>query len=315
MHYRTLGKTELNVSLLSLGTGGPSMFGQNKGLEQNNQTALVRRCLDMGINLIDTHERYKDSEKILGRALKGVPRDSYNLVTKWAYAPGVDDFNPDPEALARSVERSLQRLRTDHVEVLLFHGMMPEHHDLVVDRYVPVLQRLKDEGKVKFGGFSLRYVVDPAHEGALTALGRTPDLWDVIMLKFGILNQYASKKVLPLAMEHNVGILNMAAVRFKLPNPKLLAETVADWKARGLVPSDALPDADPLGWLATGDVDSVISAAYKFAAEHPAIGSVISGTSNIDHMERNVAALERPYLPVESRLKLENLFGHIAEYA
>ena len=43
--------------------------------------------------------------------------------------------------------------------------------------------------------------------------------------------------------------------------------------------------------------------------------SVISGTSNIDHMERNVAALERPYLPVESRLKLENLFGHIAEYA
>ena len=61
MHYRTLGKTELNVSLLSLGTGGPSMLGQNKGLEQNNQTALVRRCLDMGINLIDTHERYKDS--------------------------------------------------------------------------------------------------------------------------------------------------------------------------------------------------------------------------------------------------------------
>jgi L-galactose dehydrogenase len=269
----------------------------------------------MGINLIDTHEQYKDSEEILGRALEGVPRDSYTMVTKWSYAPGGDDFNPDPEALARLVERSLRRLRTDHVDVLLFHGMKSEHHDLVVDRYVPVLQRLKDEGKVRFGGFSLRYGVDPAHEGAVTALERTPELWDVIMLKFGILNQYASKKALPLAMEHNVGIMNMAAVRFKLPNPKLLAETIADWKARGLVPQDALPDDDPLGWLVDGDVDSVISAAYKFAAEHPAISSVVSGTSNIGHMEGNVAAMEHPYLPVESRIRLESLFGHIAEYA
>ena len=315
MHYRTLGKTGLDVSLLSLGTGGPSMFGQKKGLEQKQQTDLVRQCLDMGINLIDTHERYSDSEEILGRALSGVRRDSYNLVTKWSYAPGGDDFNPDPEALARSVERSLQKLDTDHVEVLLFHGLTSEHHDRVVEQYVPVLQRLKYEGKVRFGGFSLRFSDDPTHEGALTALERTPELWDVIMLKFGILNQYASKKALPLAMEHNIGILNMAAVRFKLPNPKLLADTIADWKTRGLVPSDALPDNDPLGWLVDGDVDSVISAAYKFAAEHPAIGSVVSGTSNIGHMERNVAAMEQPYLPTESRLRLENLFGHIAEYA
>ncbi|MDP6453258.1 MAG: aldo/keto reductase [SAR202 cluster bacterium] len=315
MHYRTLGKTGLNVSLLSLGTGGPSMFGQNNGLEQKQQTELVRRCLDMGINLIDTHERYKDSEEILGKALKGVSRDAYNLVTKWAYAPGGDDFESDPEALSRSVERSLRRLGTDHVEVLLFHGLMPEHHDLVLERYVPVLQRLKDEGKVRFGGFSLRFVDDPSHEGALTALERTPELWDVIMLKFGILNQYASKHALPLAMEHNIGILNMAAVRFKLPDPKLLAETIADWKARGLIPSDALPDDDPLGWLVDDDVDSVISAAYKFAAEHPAIGSVISGTSSIEHMERNISAMERPYLPQEARFRLERLFGHIAEYA
>ena len=64
-----------------------------------------------------------------------------------------------------------------------------------------------------------------------------------------------------------------------------------------------------------GDVDSVISAAYKFAAEHPAIGSVISGTSRIGHMERNVAAMEQPYLPAESRLRLERLFGHFAECA
>ena len=62
-------------------------------------------------------------------------------------------------------------------------------------------------------------------------------------------------------------------------------------------------------------MDSVISAAYKFAADHPAISSVITGTSNLAHMESNVRAMERPYLPHADRVRLERIFGHIAEYA
>ena len=65
MHYRTLGRTGLKVSLLSQGTGGPSQFGQNKGLFQAEQNRLIRRCLDLGINLFDTHESYGESEAIL----------------------------------------------------------------------------------------------------------------------------------------------------------------------------------------------------------------------------------------------------------
>ena len=75
MHYRTLGRTGLRVSVLSQGTGGPSMFGQKSGLGHAEQNRLIRGCLDLGINLFDTHEGYADSERILGRALKGVPRD------------------------------------------------------------------------------------------------------------------------------------------------------------------------------------------------------------------------------------------------
>ena len=55
---------------------------------------------------------------------------------------------------------------------------------------------------------------------------KAPDLWDVIMLKYGILNQYAAKEMLPLALRHDIGILNMAAVRIKLPNPEVC------WKRR-----------------------------------------------------------------------------------
>ncbi len=314
MRYRTLGRTGLKVSLLSQGTGGPSMFGQKSGLVQIEQNRLIRRCLDLGINLFDTHESYGDSEAILGRALEGVPRDDYILVTKWAY-PRDGDPTADPEELARSVERSLRRLNADHIDALLFHGLLAEHHDMVVERYMPVLERLRERGLVAHRGFSLRFIVDPAQCGAVAGLRRAPRLWDVIMLKFGILNQRAAKEILPLALEHNIGILNMAAVRIKLPNPQLLEDTISDWKSRGLVPKDALPDKDPLGWLIHDGVESVVAAAYKFAADHPAISSVITGTSNLAHLESNVRAMENPTLDPSDHSRLEKLFGHIVEYA
>ena len=316
MNRRTLGKTGLRVSLLSQGTGGPSQFGQRRGAVQAEQNRLIRRCLDLGINLFDTHHSYGDSEAILGAALRGVPRDDYILATKWAY-PRDGDPNgvQDPEDLARSVERSLRRLETDRIEIFLIHGLLAEHHDAAVDRYMPVLDRLKERGMIARVGFSTRFIVDPEQRGALAGLTKAPDAWDVIMLKFGILNQRAARRILPLALRHDVGILNMAAVRIRLPNPTLLAETVADWKSRGIIGRDALPDEDPLGWLVRDDVESVISAAYKFAADHPAISSVITGTSNIAHLETNARALRRPYLRDADRRRLEKIFGGVAEYA
>ncbi len=314
MEYRTLGRTGLKVSLLSQGTGGPSQFGQRRGLLQEEQNRLIRKCLDLGINLFDTHERYGDSEAILGRALTGVRREDYALVTKWAY-PRDGDTSGDPEKLSRSVERSLRRLNTDHLEVMLFHGLLPEHHDMVVDRYMPVLERLRERGLVGHRGFSLRFIDDPAQRGAIEGLRKAPKLWDVIMLKYGILNQYAAKEILPLAVKHDVGILNMAAVRIKLPNPKLLEETIADWKSRGLVPEDALPDKRPLDWLIHGDVESVVAAAYKFAADHSAISSVITGTSNLAHLESNARAMDTPTLDSADHARLKRLFAHIVEYA
>ena len=134
------------------------------------------------------------------------------------------------------------------------------------------------------------------------------------MLKYGILNQYAAKETLPLAMKHNVGILNMASVRIKLANPKLLEELIAEWKGKGYIPQDSLPERNPLDWLIRDEVDSVASAAYKFAADHPAISTVITGTSNIGHLEKNVAALENPFLPEPDGRRLIELFGEIAEY-
>ena len=314
MEYRTLGKTGLKVSLASFGTGGPSQFGQHKGLEQKQQTALIRRCLDLGVNLFDTHEAYGSSEELLGEALRGVPRDSYYLVTKWAYHRDGGEVQ-DATAFSASVERSLSRLNTDYVDVMMIHGILAAEYDSVVERFLPTLERLREQGKIRFKGFSTRYIADPAQEILPVALRSDAARWDVVMLKYGILNQIAAKEALPLAMEHNIGVLNMASVRIKLPVPALLEELIAEWKDKGHIPNDRLPSRDPLGWLVHDDVDSVVSAAYKFGADHPAIGSVITGTSTMEHLNANIAALEKPRLPDADSARLRSLFGDITEYA
>lgn len=314
MHYRTLGRTGLKVSLLSLGTGGASAFGQPAGMEQRDQTALVRRALDLGVNLFDSSVGYGESEAILGRALNDVPREQYILATKWRYQP--QEGRPaDPAELVDSVERSLRRLETDHIDVMQFHGILVEEYGEVVESLYPAMIQLRDAGKVRFVGFSEQFSADPAHEVAVLALNESPGLWDTIMLKYGILNQYAAGEALPLAMEHGIGVINMAAVRAKLPDPKLLEGLIAEWKAGGKVAADALPDADPLEWLLRDGVGSVIEAGYRFAADHPAIATVLTGTASIDHLEANAAAIEEPRLPEPDNARLRELFGHIAEYA
>ena len=70
-----------------------------------------------------------------------------------------------------------------------------------------------------------------------------------------------------------------------------------------------------MDWLVKEDVDSIISAGYKFAADHPAISTVITGTADIKHLESNVNALSKPVLKSHDSIKLKNLFGEIIEYA
>lgn len=324
MKFRTLGRTGLRVSLVGFGTGGPSGFGQAQNFTQIQQTALVNKALDLGINLFDTSSMYGDSEEILGRALVGIPRDSYFLSTKWGHSSswspqgvGGEDgpIEQDPRSLIVGVENSLKRLRTDTIDIMQFHGLRVSQYHEVVDRFGPVMKQMQEDGKIRFIGMTVRFIADPQFEAASLALKSHPDLWDTIMIKYGILNQFANKEVLPLALANGTGVMNMAAVRYKLPRADLLEEQIDDWKKRGLLATEDVPERNPLGWLVRGDVTSVVSAGYKFAADHPAISTVLTGTAHIDHLEQNVMALEQPHLSRKDKHRLVKLFGDIAEYA
>jgi hypothetical protein len=111
----------------------------------------------------------------------------------------------------------------------------------------------------------------------------------------------------------NIGVLNMASVRVKLSDPAQLEALLADWKAAGKLSADALPERDPLGFLVHGDVDSVVRAGYRFAAAPEAVSTVLTGTANLAHLERNVAALLGPPLPEEDAVRLRALFVGLVE--
>ena len=192
------------------------------------------------------------------------------------------------------------------------HGIRPENYFELTERYVPALQNLKEQGKVRLIGFSEMMTDDSKHTVPQTALEEHPDIWDTIMLKYGILNQYAAKEILPLAQKHGVAILNMAPVRFTLTRQHEYEQLLQNWCEEGDIDVEHPKLRNGLDWLITEDAPSIIAAGYKFAADHPGISTVITGTSNIKHLEENVAAFENPTLPDEHMELLKQLLGNSA---
>jgi L-galactose dehydrogenase len=309
--YRRLGKTNLQVSRMGLGTGGPSQLGQKSGVPEAEARNVVHEALDLGINLIDTAAAYGASEEILGRALAGVARDRYVLCTKCS-----DTVNGDGGSRLRtgaelraSVEASLRRLQTDEIDVFQLHAVLPEDYDHARDELVPVMQDLRAEGKIRFLGITESFARDPHREVLRRAM--EDGLFDTILVGYNLLTPGPETDVLPLAGQTDTGVLVMCAVRRRIARPEALAELVRSLKAEGLIAPDALPDAGPLDWLVTGDVTSVPDAAYRYVAMQPQVDCVLTGTASASHLRQNVAAIAAGPLPQAAVARLRSVFGPV----
>lgn len=118
MEFSILGRTGLEVSVAGLGCGGPSRLGLRANRTETDAISLVRRAVDMGVNLIDTADVY-GTEEVVGKALEAVPRDRVVISTKRLPPLG----QPDPVAeLKRGLEQSLRRLKTDYVDIYHLHS-------------------------------------------------------------------------------------------------------------------------------------------------------------------------------------------------
>src|SRR5712671_3524075 len=153
MQTRQLGKTGLQLPILSFGA---SSLGQEfRSVKLDEALESVRVALDCGLNFIDTSPFYGRgmSEVLLGVALKGVPRDSYTLCTKLGrYDLAHFDFSA--KRVAESVDVSLHRLGTDHLDIVLCHDIEFVPMQQIVDETIPALRRAQQHGKVRYVGFS-----------------------------------------------------------------------------------------------------------------------------------------------------------------
>lgn len=303
------------MSALSLGSGGPNLFGlRGSSRSEAEIHAFVREALDLGINLFDTAPGYGSgrSEELLGRALQGVPRDSYVLSTKARMVDKDRTGIPAPAELRESVEGSLLRLGVDHVDILLLAGTLDGGcYERISETLVPEARRLQAEGKIRFIGASESSSSDGGHRWLARIL--KDDLADAVMVAYGLLNHSAEKAVFEPCLRQDVGTMIIYAVRRVFSQPERLREVVADLVERELITGDAVPAEAPLDWLLENAGDSLVRLGYRFSSAHPAVSTVLTGTTNPDHLRANLAAIESPPVPTEKLDRLRRTFGHLQE--
>jgi L-galactose dehydrogenase len=203
MRTRELGRTGLRVSVLGFGAGalGDHYFPT----EEADNRAAVRHALDRGINLIDTSPFYSRtrSEEILGSVLADVPRDEVVLCTK-AGRNTAKAFDFSAAAMARSLEASLRRLRTDYVDVWYAHDIeFASDYEQVFTETAAALDRAKEQGKCRFIGMT-------GYPLALLAQAIERCRLDVVLsyCHFSPANLRLLSELLPVAGRHGVAVVN-----------------------------------------------------------------------------------------------------------
>ncbi len=300
----TLGRTELDVSVMGVGAGGPSQIGKKTGKTEVESARIILKAFDAGVNFIDTAEDY-GTEPLVGLALKDLPRDQIVISTKKS------SKDKPAEDVATSCEESLKRLGTDYIDIYSLHGVYPWDYERCRDDLYPELVKLREAGKIRHIGITEMFNSDKTHNMLEQAL--SDDLWDVAMVGFNILNQTASRSILAKSIDLNVGVQVMFAVRKAMSDPAFLAETIRTLLDEGQIDADDLDDPDhALDFLIRPDgAASVPDAAYRFCRHEPGTHVILSGTGNPDHLAENVASLERDPLPPHDIERMKYIFRNV----
>jgi aryl-alcohol dehydrogenase-like predicted oxidoreductase len=288
---RPLGRTGTDVTIL--GYGAMELRGQPHGpaIDDEDAGRLLNAVLDGGIDLIDTAIDYGRSEELIGRYL-GHRRDEYFLASKCGCLlqapsgtrpPFPHDYSPGN--VRAGVEQSLRRLGTDRLDLVQVH-MSPSRAQMEADDTVETLQSLRDEGKVRFIGMS----------------GILPNLPDHIAMRVFDVFQIPYSAV---QREHEELITTAAATG--------AGTLIRGGAARGAPAEDKDWSRGPLGlaegegqhrWESSG-VDDLLDGmtrmefVLRFTLSHPDLSSTIVGTSQISHLQANLAVAEKGPLPAD----------------
>lgn len=302
MDYIKLGRTELETSVMGLGCGGHSRLGQSYGNTKEQSIRVIKHALELGINFIDTAEAYH-TEAIVGDALANEDRSNVILSTKKSIR--ADEQLITAEQIIAGLENSLRELKTEYVDFYHLHGVSPMDYAYVVEEGVPALQKLKEQGKLRYLGITEGFASDTVHQMLCQAV--EDDCWDVMMVGFNLLNQSARDYVLPTAIRKDIGILVMFAVRRALRSDQNLSEMM-DYLIDQKLIDQRYAHPHPLEFLLAGGAENLQDAAYRFCRYEPGVHVTLCGTGNIKHLEDNVASILRPPLPETVCERLRQMF-------
>jgi len=273
MQMRTLGKTGLQLPILSFGA---SSLGQEFGkVSLDEAIRSVHVALDCGLNCVDTSPFYGRgmSEVLLGVALRDVRRDSYTLCTKLGrYDLAHFDFSA--KRVIESVDVSLHRLGTDHLDICLCHDVEFVELQQIVDETLPALRKVQQQGKVRFIGFSgypmkiFKFILDQTKVDCVLSYNQ-----------YTLQNTRFADELVPYLKAKGVGIMNAGPFSARLltnaPLPKWLKESEA-------VKAAARKAAET---CAKRGVD-IAKLALQFSMANPDITTTIAGSANPENIRR-----------------------------
>ncbi|ANH95324.1 aldo/keto reductase [Streptomyces sp. SAT1] len=298
MHYRTLGRTGVQVSTLALGAMN---FGSIGRTTQEEATALVDTALDAGINLIDTADMYGtgESEEMVGRAIAG-RRDDIVLATK-AGMPMSEERNHRGSSrrwLVTALDASLRRLGVDHVDLYQIHRWDPATGD---EETLSALTDLQRAGKIRaFGSstFPAHRIVRAQWAAREHHLGR----YATEQPSYSLLQRGIEAHVLPVTQEYGMGVLVWSPLASGWLSGAVRADRgLTNHRARILperfdltVPANrARMDAvERLAKVADDAGLTMIQLALGFVTAHPAVTCALIGPRTLDHLRAQLAAAD-----------------------
>ena len=273
MERRRLGKTDMDVSIL--GFGGSEIGYQKVGVRTVGR--LLGSALDAGLNVIDTAECYDDSETLIGRAIGTRRRECY-LFTKCGHAGGWGRADWRPAPLLASIERSLRRLQTDHLDLIQLHSCSLA--ELRRGDAIAALEQARGRGWVRYVGYSgdgeaARYAVE---------CGR----FDTLQTSVSIADQEALELTLPLARTREMGVIAkrpLANVAWRYARKPAEPYYQTYWSR-----------LRALDYPFLRDTDTAVATALRFTLA-TGVHTAIVGTTKPDRWQRNAALLREGALP------------------
>ena len=284
MELVDLGDSGLRVSRVGLGCNN---FGGRLGLRETR--AVVDAALDAGVTFFDTAEIYGNgggSERLLGEILEG-KRDRVVLATKFAWEPGKGLASP--EAIRRSIEGSLERLRMDYVDLYYQHRPDPA---IPIGETLGALDELVQAGKVRAIGCS-NFSAEQLAEADRVAREHGTARFTVLQNHYNLLRRDDDEDVLPLCRELGVAYIPYFPLASGLLTGKYRRGQPAPEGARlaGRVIEDGQFDrVEALTRFAEGRRHTLHELAIAALASTEGIASVIAGATKPEQVRANAAA-------------------------